>query len=124
MRQTLNAPNDICAHPDGASGSASGAGAGLASHRTSPAGHKSHGLYDPNWAFRHRLGRGAAWASHHTYRWDRWRLEVASPRTSCADNGICFSQDYKRVYIISGGIHGADVANGKATGRETSPTAW
>jgi gluconolactonase len=53
----------------------------------------------------------------NTYRWDpSGKLEVAVPADKLRPNGICFSPDYKRVYIISGGIHVADVAGGKATG--------
>jgi gluconolactonase len=51
----------------------------------------------------------------HTYRWDpSGKLEVAlSGEKLRGPNGICFSPDYKRVYIISGGIHVGDVMNGK-----------
>ncbi len=123
--KTLNSPNDIAAHPDGSIWFTDpGAGAGLSEGHPDVAGgpQNPNGLYDP------RLGdSGAGLGSAvrrelptNTYRWDpSGKLEVAVPADKLRPNGICFSPDYKRVYIISGGIHVADVAGGKATGLRT-----
>src|SRR5436190_18406 len=53
----------------------------------------------------------------NSYGWEpRGRLDVVVPGDRLRPNGICFSPDYKRVYIISGGIHVGDVAGGKISG--------
>ena len=125
--KTLNAPNDICAHPDGSIWFTDpGAGAGLSEGHPDVAGGPQNptGLYDP------RLGDPGTGLGEavrrelptHTYRWDPdakgsgGKLDVVVPGDRLRPNGICFSPDYKRVYIISGGIHVGDVANGKVMG--------
>ena len=121
--KTLNAPNDIAAHPDGSIWFTDpGAGAGLSEGHPDVAGGPQNpaGLYDP------RLGDPGTGLGEavrrelptNSYRWDpSGKLEVAiSADQIRGPNGICFSPDYKRVYIISGGIHVGDVANGKVTG--------
>ena len=126
--KSLNAPNDIAAHPDGSIWFTDpGAGAGLSEGHPDVAGgpQNPNGLYDP------RLGDAGTGLGEavrrelptNTYRWDPdgkgpgGRLDIAvSADQLRGPNGICFSQDYKRVYIISGGIHVGDVANGKVTG--------
>ena len=125
--KTLNAPNDICAHPDGSIWFTDpGAGAGLSEGHPDVAGGPQNptGLYDP------RLGDPGTGLGEavrrelptHTYRWDPdakgsgGKLDVVVPGDRLRPNGICFSPDYKRVYIISGGIHVGDVANGKVSG--------
>jgi sugar lactone lactonase YvrE len=58
---------------------------------------------------------------HYFRRVVRWELDGAMTvvadsfegKSLNAPNDICFSPDYKRVYIISGGIHVGDVVNGK-----------
>jgi gluconolactonase len=125
--KTLNAPNDICAHPDGSIWFTDpGAGAGLSEGHPDVAGGPQNptGLYDPKLG---DPGTGLGEAVRrelptHTYRWDPdakgsgGRLDVVVPGDRLRPNGICFSPDYKRVYIISGGIHVGDVANGKVSG--------
>jgi len=125
--KTLNAPNDICAHPDGSIWFTDpGAGAGLSEGHPDIAGGPQNptGLYDPKLG---DPGTGLGEAVRrelptHTYRWDPdakgsgGKLDVVVPGDRLRPNGICFSPDYKRVYIISGGIHVGDVANGKVMG--------
>ena len=125
--KTLNAPNDICAHPDGSIWFTDpGAGAGLSEGHPDIAGGPQNptGLYDPKLG---DPGTGLGEAVRrelptHTYRWDPdakgsgGKLDVVVPGDRLRPNGICFSPDYKRVYIISGGIHVGDVAGGKVTG--------
>ena len=125
--KTLNAPNDICAHPDGSIWFTDpGAGAGLSEGHPDVAGGPQNptGLYDPKLG---DPGTGLGEAVRrelptHTYRWDPdakgsgGKLDVVVPGDRLRPNGICFSPDYKRVYIISGGIHVGDVANGKVMG--------
>ena len=121
--KTLNAPNDIAAHPDGSIWFTDpGAGAGLSEGHPDVAGgpQNPNGLYDPRLGDP-GMGLGEAVKRElptNTYRWDpSGRLEAAVPAEQLrGPNGICFSPDYKRVYIISGGIHVGDVANGKVTG--------
>ena len=118
--KSLNAPNDIAAHPDGSIWFTDpGAGASLSEGHPDVAGGPQNpdGLYDPRLG---DMGTGIGTAVRrelptHTYRWDpAGRLEVAlSGEKLRGPNGICFSPDYKRVYIISGGIHVGDVVNGK-----------
>ena len=121
--KTLNAPNDICAHPDGSIWFTDpGAGAGLSEGHPDVAGgpQNPNGLYDP------RLGDAGTGLGEavrrelptNTYRCDpSGRLEIAvSAEQLRGPNGICFSPDCKRVYIISGGIHVGEVTNGKVTG--------
>jgi len=120
--KTLNAPNDIAAHPDGSIWFTDpGAGAGLSEGHPDVAGGPQNpdGLYDPHLG---DIGTGLGEAVRrelptHTYRWDPGgKLEVVVPGDRLRPNGICFSPDYKRVYIISGGIHVGEVVNGKVTG--------
>jgi gluconolactonase len=120
--KSLNSPNDIAAHPDGSVWFTDpGAGAGLSEGHPDEAGGPQNpgGLYDP------KLGDSGAGLGNalrrelptNTYRWDpSGKLEVAVPGDKLRPNGICFSPDYKRVYIISGGIHAGDVAGGKVSG--------
>jgi gluconolactonase len=117
---SLNAPNDIAAHPDGSIWFTDpGAGASLSEGHPDVAGGPQNptGLYDP------RLGDpgtglGAAVRRElpaNVYRWDpSGKLEIAVPADKIKGcNGICFSPDYKRVYIIGGGIHVGEVVDGK-----------
>ncbi len=120
--KSLNSPNDIAAHPDGSIWFTDpGAGAGLSEGHPDVAGgpQNPNGLYDP------RLGDSGAGLGTalrrelptNTYRWDpSGKLDIIVPGDRLRPNGICFSPDYKRVYIISGGIHVADVVQGKVTG--------
>ena len=117
--KTLNAPNDIAAHPDGSIWFTDpGAGAGLAEgHPDEPGGPQNPtGLYDP------RLGDSGAGLGTalrrelptNTYRLDPGgRLDVVVPGERLRPNGICFSPDYKRVYIVSSGIHTGEVVDGR-----------
>ena len=120
--KSLNAPNDIAAHPDGSIWFTDpGAGAGLSEGHPDEAGGPQNpdGLYDPKLGDS-GAGLGVALRRElptNTYRWDpNGRLEIAIPGDKLRPNGICFSPDYKRVYVISGGIHVADVVNGTVTG--------
>jgi gluconolactonase len=120
--KSLNSPNDIAAHPDGSIWFTDpGAGASLSEGHPDMAGgpQNPNGLYDP------KLGDSGAGLGtalrrelpNNTYRWDpSGRLDIAVPyETIRGPNGICFSPDYKRVYIISGGIHVGDVTHGKVS---------
>jgi gluconolactonase len=121
--KSLNSPNDIAAHPDGSIWFTDpGAGAGLSEGHPDMAGGPQNpgGLYDPKLGDS-GAGLGAALRRElptNTYRWDpSGKLDIAVPaETIRGPNGICFSPDYTRVYIISGGIHVGDVEQGKVTG--------
>ena len=118
--KSLNAPNDIAAHPDGSIWFTDpGAGASLSEGHPDVAGgpQNPNGLYDPRLG---DAGTGLGTAVRrelpaNVYRWDpSGKLEIAVPADKIKGcNGICFSPDYKRVYIIGGGIHVGDVVDGK-----------
>ena len=118
--KNLNAPNDIAAHPDGSIWFTDpGAGASLSEGHPDVAGgpQNPNGLYDPSLG-ESGAGLGAAVRRElpaNVYRWDpSGKLEIAVPADKIRGcNGICFSPDYKRVYIIGGGIHVGEVADGK-----------
>ena len=118
--KSLNAPNDIAPHPDGSIWFTDpGAGASLSEGHPDVAGGPQNpdGLYDPKLG---DMGTGIGTAMRrelptNVYRWDpSGKLMVAlSGEKLRGPNGICFSPDYKRVYVISGGIHVGDVVNGR-----------
>jgi gluconolactonase len=118
--KSLNAPNDIAAHPDGSIWFTDpGAGASLSEGHPDVAGGPQNpgGLYDPRLG---DTGTGLGPAVRrelppNVYRWDpSGKLEIAVPADKIKGcNGICFSPDYKRVYIIGGGIHVGEVVDGK-----------
>ncbi len=127
--KSLNAPNDIAAHPDGSIWFTDpGAGASLSEGHPDVAGGPQNpdGLYDPRLG---DMGTGIGTAVRrelptHVYRRDpSGKLTVAlSGEKLRGPNGICFSPDYKRIYVISGGIHVGDVVNGRVENlREFTP---
>ncbi len=115
----LNSPNDIVPHPDGSIwftdppyGDAI------------PEGHpdEAGGPTNPQGIFNPRIGAPNAGAiggrkrelPTNTYRWDpSGKLEVAIPEEQLPDpNGICFSHDYKTLYVISTGKGPGDTGPG------------
>jgi gluconolactonase len=114
----LNSPNDLAAHPDGSIWFTDPAYGGILSegHPDAPGqGSNAKGLYDPAIGI---PGSGLVGGMKQTlpvnvYRWDpSGRLDVVmGPQNNEIANGICFSPDYKTVYIVSSGrILAADVA--------------
>ena len=108
----LNSPNDLAAHPDGSIWFTDPAYGGILSE-----GHPDPGkaLYDAKVGI---PGSGLVGGMKQSlpvnvYRWDpSGRLDVVmGPQNNEIANGICFSPDYKTVYIVSSGrILAADVA--------------
>lgn len=132
----LNSPNDLVPHPDGSiwftdppyGGQLSEGHPDEVGGRANPSG-----LYNPNLG---DLGVGLVGGTKqvlptNTYRWDpRGHLEVVVPGSDVPDpNGICFSPDYKTLYLIStgpgpgqtvggkGDIYAFDVQGQKLTGK-------
>jgi len=106
----LNSPNDVVPHPDGSIWFTDPPyGGSLAEgHPDEPGGASNpQGLFNP------RIGAETAFAiggrkrelSTNVYRWDpSGRLEVVITEDHLADpNGICFSPDYKKLYICDTG---------------------
>ena len=126
--KSLNAPNDIAAHPDGSIWFTDpGAGASLSEGHPDVAGGPQNpdGLYDPKLG---DMGTGIGTAVRrelptNVYRLDAsGKLAVVVPGDKLRPNGICFSPDYRRIYVISGGIHVGDVVNGRIENlREFTP---
>jgi len=106
----LNSPNDLVAHPDGSiwftdppyGGQLSEGHPDVQGGRTNLSG-----LYDPN-VGDGGVSLGAAVKQElptNTYRWDpSGRLDVVIGEEQVPDpNGLCFSPDYKTLYVISTG---------------------
>jgi gluconolactonase len=116
----LNSPNDLVPHPDGSiwftdppyGGQLSEGHPDLAGGRAN-----ANGLYDP------KLGDGGTGLiggvkqelPTNTYRWDpSGRLDVVVSGDQVPDpNGICFSPDYKTLYLISTGPGPGQTVGGK-----------
>jgi gluconolactonase len=114
----LNSPNDLVPHPDGGVWFTDPAyGDQLSEGHPDAAGGSANpdGLYDAD------LGNGGVGLvggtkrvlPTNTYRWDpTGKLEIVVPGSQVPDpNGICFSPDYKTLYLISTGPGPGD--NGK-----------
>ncbi len=115
----LNSPNDVVPHPDGSVWFTDPPyGGSLAEgHPDEPGGPSNpQGLFNP------RAGAETAFAiggrrrelSTNVYRWDpSGRLDVVITEDQLADpNGICFSPDYKTLYVISTGKGPGDTGPG------------
>jgi len=116
----LNSPNDIVPHPDGSVwftdppyGDQLSEG-----HPDLPGGPANpNGLYDPfvgNGSVGLVLGGGRRALPTNTYRWDpSGSLSVVVPGSQVPDpNGLCFSPDYKTLYLISTGPGPGDNGQG------------
>ncbi len=116
----LNSPNDIAPHPDGsiwftdpAYGDSITEG-----HADVPGGGANpDGLYNPFLGNRGvgLLGGIQRALPTNTYRWDpSGRLDVVVPGGQVPDpNGICFSPDYRTLYLISTGPGPGETTGGK-----------
>ena len=115
----LNSPNDIVPHPDGSIWFTDPPyGGSLAEGHPDDTG----GGSNPQGTFNPQIGAPNAGAiggrkrglPTNTYRWDpSGKLEVAIPEKQLPDpNGICFSPDYKTLYVISTGKGPGDTGPG------------
>jgi gluconolactonase len=117
----LNSPNDLVPHPDGSIWFTDPPYGGQLSegHPDVKGGRaNADGLYDANVG---DLGVGLIGGTKqqlptNTYRWDpSGPLDVAVPGEQVPDpNGICFSPDYKTLYVISTGPGPGQTVGGKA----------
>ncbi|HEX3754839.1 MAG TPA: SMP-30/gluconolactonase/LRE family protein [Rhizomicrobium sp.] len=120
----LNSPNDVAPHPDGSiwftdpsSGDSLSEG-----HPDAPGGMANpDGLFDPKLG---NSGAGLYGATkrvlpHSIYRWDpSGKLDLVIPSDLIpGPNGLCFSPDYKTLYVISTQIYVFDVVGQKVTGK-------
>lgn len=116
----LNSPNDLVPHPDGSiwftdppyGGQLSEGHPDVKGGRTN-----ASGLYDPNVG---DFGIGLIGGTKqelptNTYRWDpSGRLDVVVTGDQVPDpNGLCFSPDYKTLYVISTGPGPGQTTGGK-----------
>ena len=115
----LNSPNEVVPHPDGSIWFTDPPyGGSLAEGHPDEAGGPSNrqGIFNP------RIGAEIAGAiggrkrelSTNVYRWDPvGKLEVVIAEEQLADsNGLCFSPDYKTLYVISTGRGPGDAGPG------------
>jgi gluconolactonase len=135
----LNSPNDLVAHPDGSIWFTDPPyGDTLSEGHPDEAGGPTNakGLLNPRIGAENAgaLGGAKRQLPNAVYRWDpSGKLDVVITEDQLKDpNGICFSPDYKTLYVISTGkgpgdnhaggtrtIHAFDVQGGKAAnGRE------
>jgi len=120
----LNSPNDLAPHPDGSiwfTDPAYGDSISEGHPDAAGAAKNPNGLYDAN------IGEGGTGVIGSTgsvlpqnvYRWDpSGRLDLVVPEDDgMIPNGIAFSPDYKKVYLVRGGklwvgdVNGTAVAN-------------
>jgi gluconolactonase len=116
----LNSPNDLVPHPDGSIWFTDPPyGQQLSEGHPDAAGGPANpnGVYDPNIG---NPGIGLVGGMQralpaNTYRWDpKGHLEVVVPESEVPDpNGICFSPDYKTLYLISTGPGPGQTSGGK-----------
>ncbi|MBV9816080.1 MAG: SMP-30/gluconolactonase/LRE family protein [Alphaproteobacteria bacterium] len=117
--KALNSPNDVVPHPDGSIWFTDPpyGGSVAEGHPDEPGGASNRqGLFNA------RAGAETAFAiggrrrelSTNVYRWDpSGRLDVVITEDQLADpNGICFSPDYKTLYVISTGKGPGDAGPG------------
>jgi gluconolactonase len=115
----LNSPNDLVPHPDGSIWFTDPAyGDQLTEgHPDVPGGPTNQdGVYDPNVG---NGGVGLIWGVRralpaNVYRWDpSGRLDVVVHESQVPDpNGLCFSPDYKTLYLISTGPGPGETSGG------------
>lgn len=118
--KSLNSPNDLVPHPDGGIWFTDPPyGALLSEGHPDVKGGRANrnGLYNPNLG---DLGVGLVGGVRqelptNTYRWDpSGRLDVVVPGEQVLNpNGICFSPDYKTLYLISTGPGPGQTVGGK-----------
>ena len=118
--RALNSPNDLVPHPDGSIWFTDPAyGDQLTEgHPDFPGGAaNANGLYDP---FPGDGGTGQIEGLRrelptNTYRWDpNGPMQIVVPASQVPDpNGICFSPDYKTLYLISTGPGPGETTGGK-----------
>jgi gluconolactonase len=120
--KALNSPNDLVPHPDGSIWFTDPPyGDTLSEGHPDIAG----GATNPNGLFNPKLGSENAEAiggqrrelTNAVYRWDPSdRIDVVVTEDQLADpNGICFSPDYKTLYVISTGKGPGDTRGGDGT---------
>lgn len=115
----LNSPNDIVPHPDGSiwftdpsyGGNLSEGHPDLAGGPTNPAG-----LFNPRIGDEYSVFAGGKKRElpTNTYRWDpNGKLDIVATQDQVPDpNGLCFSPDYKTLYLISTGKGPGDTGSG------------
>jgi gluconolactonase len=116
----LNSPNDLVPHPDGSIWFTDPPyGDQLTEGHPDVAGGRGNpnGLYNPNLQD-HGVGLTGGLKGElptNTYRWDpSGRLDVMVRADQVPDpNGICFSPDYKTLYLISTGPGPGETSGGK-----------
>lgn len=117
--KALNSPNDLVPHPDGSIWFTDPAyGDTLSEGHPDEAG----GPTNPDGVLNPRIGAPNAGAiggtrrvlPTQTYRWDpSGRLDVVIGEDQCPDpNGLCFSPDYKTLYVCSTGKSPGDTGPG------------
>ena len=122
--KSLNAPNDIAAHPDGSiwfTDPASGASLSEG-HPDAPGGMRNRdSLLDPKLGVSGAGIIGSMDGAYpaQTYRWDpSGRVDLVIPNSVIpGPNGICFSPDYKTLYVISTQIYAFDVQGQTVTNK-------
>jgi gluconolactonase len=120
--KALNSPNDLVPHPDGSIWFTDPPYGDTLSEGHPDIG---GGATNPNGLLNPRLGAENAEAiggqrrelTNAVYRWDPSdRIDVVITEDQLADpNGICFSPDYKRLYVISTGRGPGDTRGGDGT---------
>ncbi len=115
----LNSPNDIVPHPDGSIWFTDPPyGDSIPEGHPDVAGGPANpqGIFNPNIGAPNAgaIGGRKRELSTNVYRWDpNGNLEVAITEDQLPDpNGICFSPDYKTLYVISTGKGPGDVGPG------------
>ncbi len=115
----LNSPNDLVPHPDGSiwftdppyGDTLSEGHPDAAGGPTNPDGLLNPALGDPEGV---KIGGQTRQLPTNTYRWDpSGALDIVADESMVPDpNGICFSPDYKTLYIISTGKGPGDTGPG------------
>lgn len=113
----LNSPNDLVAHPDGSIWFTDPPyGGRLSEGHPDDAGGPSNpaGKFNPRVGAADILPPTQRQLPTNVYRWDpSGKLEVVVPESELADpNGLCFSPDYKTLYVISTGKGPGDTGPG------------
>ncbi|HEY0419643.1 MAG TPA: SMP-30/gluconolactonase/LRE family protein, partial [Acetobacteraceae bacterium] len=113
----LNSPNDVVPHPDGSvwftdppyGGQLYEGTPDAAGGPSNPSGHLNSRVGQPA-----GIGTAKRELPTQVYRWDpSGRLDVVIPDDQIPDpNGLCFSPDHKRLYVISTGKGPGDTGPG------------